>query len=103
MNGACLDQDAERAEPVAGVKSVGIIGAGQMGSGIAHVIALAGYERVLNDLAKDRVDAALGNDRAQFGPPGGARRDQAGRGEGRARPHWLRIGIPGPRQVRSRD
>jgi 3-hydroxybutyryl-CoA dehydrogenase len=41
------------------VKKVGIIGAGQMGNGIAHVIALAGYDVALNDLKKDAVDKAL--------------------------------------------
>jgi 3-hydroxybutyryl-CoA dehydrogenase len=41
------------------IKKVGIIGAGQMGSGIAHVVALAGYDVILNDLAKDRVEKAL--------------------------------------------
>ena len=41
------------------IRSVGIIGAGQMGNGIAHVVALAGYGVAINDLAKERVDAAL--------------------------------------------
>ncbi len=41
------------------IKSVGIIGAGQMGNGIAHVMALAGYDVVLNDLDQDRIDAAI--------------------------------------------
>lgn len=41
------------------IKSVGIIGAGQMGNGIAHVMALAGYDVVLNDLDQDRLDAAI--------------------------------------------
>jgi len=41
------------------LKSVGIVGAGQMGNGIAHVIALAGYDVVLNDLSQDRLTAAL--------------------------------------------
>ena len=27
------------------IKTVGVIGAGQMGNGIAHVMALAGYDR----------------------------------------------------------
>ena len=36
-----------------------MIGAGQMGSGIAHVCALAGYDVVLNDVAGERLDAAL--------------------------------------------
>ena len=41
------------------IKSVGIIGAGQMGNGIAHVMALAGYDVILNDLDQDRLDAAI--------------------------------------------
>ncbi|MCS0502585.1 3-hydroxybutyryl-CoA dehydrogenase [Ancylobacter mangrovi] len=41
------------------IKSVGIIGAGQMGNGIAHVCALAGYDVVLNDLEIDRVKSGL--------------------------------------------
>lgn len=44
---------------VAEVKSVGVIGAGQMGSGIAHVVALGGYDVHLNDLSKDAVERAL--------------------------------------------
>ncbi len=32
------------------IKKVGIIGAGQMGNGIAHVIALAGYDVLMNDI-----------------------------------------------------
>ena len=31
-----------------------------MGSGIAHVIALSGYDVALHDIAKDKVDAAIG-------------------------------------------
>ncbi|MFO1032677.1 MAG: 3-hydroxybutyryl-CoA dehydrogenase [Hyphomicrobiales bacterium] len=41
------------------IKKVGIIGAGQMGSGIAHVCALAGYEVGLNDVSRERIDAGL--------------------------------------------
>ena len=41
------------------VKHVGIVGAGQMGNGIAHVVALAGYSVTINDLAKDRFDAGI--------------------------------------------
>jgi 3-hydroxybutyryl-CoA dehydrogenase len=41
------------------IRKVGIIGAGQMGGGIAHVIALGGYDVVMNDLKKDAVDKAL--------------------------------------------
>jgi 3-hydroxybutyryl-CoA dehydrogenase len=41
------------------IRKVGIIGAGQMGSGIAHVCALAGYDVLLNDIAEDRIKAGL--------------------------------------------
>src|ERR1700742_5118307 len=37
------------------IQSVGVIGAGQMGGGIAHVCALAGYDVLLNDIDMDRV------------------------------------------------
>jgi 3-hydroxybutyryl-CoA dehydrogenase len=40
------------------IKSVGIIGAGQMGNGIAHVVALAGYDVAVNDLKKEALDKA---------------------------------------------
>jgi 3-hydroxybutyryl-CoA dehydrogenase len=41
------------------IKKIGVIGAGQMGNGIAHVCALAGFEVGLNDIAKDRIEAGL--------------------------------------------
>ncbi|HKA76680.1 MAG TPA: 3-hydroxybutyryl-CoA dehydrogenase [Pseudolabrys sp.] len=41
------------------IQSIGIIGAGQMGSGIAHVCALAGYSVLLNDLSADRIKAGM--------------------------------------------
>ena len=41
------------------VKSVGVIGAGQMGNGIAHVFALAGYEVMMTDISRDALDQAL--------------------------------------------
>jgi 3-hydroxybutyryl-CoA dehydrogenase len=41
------------------IKTVGIIGAGQMGSGIAHVCALAGYDVRLHDVSRERIDAGL--------------------------------------------
>jgi 3-hydroxybutyryl-CoA dehydrogenase len=41
------------------VRKVGIIGAGQMGNGIAHVVALAGYAVAMNDLKKEAVEKAL--------------------------------------------
>ncbi|WP_461333394.1 3-hydroxybutyryl-CoA dehydrogenase [Bradyrhizobium embrapense] len=41
------------------IKKVGVIGSGQMGNGIAHVAALAGFDVVLNDVSADRLKAAL--------------------------------------------
>ena len=43
----------------AGITSIGIIGAGQMGNGIAHVAALAGYKVLLNDVSSERIEAGL--------------------------------------------
>ena len=41
------------------IKKVGVIGSGQMGNGIAHVAALAGFDVLLNDISADRVKSAL--------------------------------------------
>jgi 3-hydroxybutyryl-CoA dehydrogenase len=41
------------------IKTVGVIGAGQMGNGIAHVFALAGYDVILNDVSPEALDKAL--------------------------------------------
>jgi 3-hydroxybutyryl-CoA dehydrogenase len=41
------------------IRKVGVVGAGQMGNGIAHVCALAGFDVRLNDVAADRVRAGI--------------------------------------------
>ncbi|MBI6629225.1 3-hydroxybutyryl-CoA dehydrogenase [Pontibaca salina] len=41
------------------IQSVGVIGAGQMGNGIAHVMALAGYDVLVTDISQDALDEAL--------------------------------------------
>ena len=41
------------------IRTVGVIGAGQMGSGIAHVSALAGYDVLLHDISEDRIQKGL--------------------------------------------
>jgi 3-hydroxybutyryl-CoA dehydrogenase len=41
------------------IRTVGIIGAGQMGNGIAHVCALAGFDVLLNDISRESIEKAL--------------------------------------------
>ena len=41
------------------IERIGVIGAGQMGNGIAHVLSLAGYDILLDDTNKDALDNAL--------------------------------------------
>lgn len=41
------------------IKKVGVIGSGQMGSGIAHVCAVAGFDVQLNDISRDRIQSGL--------------------------------------------
>ena len=59
------------------LETIGVIGAGQMGNGIAHVCALAGYNVVMTDISEDAlahgVETIEGNmtrqvAREQFGP-----------------------------------
>jgi 3-hydroxybutyryl-CoA dehydrogenase len=42
------------------IRSVGVIGAGQMGTGIAHVVALGGYDVLLHDVSAERLEAGIG-------------------------------------------
>jgi len=41
------------------IRKVGVVGAGQMGSGIAHVCALAGFDVLLHDVTADRIKAGI--------------------------------------------
>ena len=41
------------------IQSVGIVGAGQMGNGIAHVFALAGYDVLMTDISREALDKAV--------------------------------------------
>src|SRR3546814_18327875 len=43
------------------MKTVGVIGAGLMGNGIAHVTSAAGYDVILADIALDRAEAGKAN------------------------------------------
>ncbi|QFT91824.1 putative 3-hydroxybutyryl-CoA dehydrogenase [Roseovarius sp. THAF9] len=42
------------------IRKVGVVGAGQMGNGIAHVMAVAGYDVLLNDINQEALDKGLG-------------------------------------------
>jgi 3-hydroxybutyryl-CoA dehydrogenase len=42
------------------IRTVAVIGAGQMGMGIAHVVALGGYDVRLFDVGADKLPAAIG-------------------------------------------
>ena len=41
------------------IERVGVVGAGQMGNGIAHVFALAGYEVLMTDISTEAMAAAV--------------------------------------------
>lgn len=41
------------------IQKIGIVGAGQMGNGIAHVMSLAGFDVMLNDISEDALDKAM--------------------------------------------
>lgn len=63
------------------IKKVGVIGAGQMGNGIAHVAALAGFDVVLNDVSADRLRSGMatinGNLTRQVSKKGVSEEDKA--------------------------
>ena len=49
------------------VKTIGVIGAGQMGAGIAQVAAVAGYSVILNDIKQEFVDRGMAGIQKSFG------------------------------------
>ena len=57
-----MERPRKGTDPVtqASIKNVEIIGAGQMGNGIAHVVALAGFDVAMHDIKKEAVDKARG-------------------------------------------
>jgi 3-hydroxybutyryl-CoA dehydrogenase len=59
-SGLRAEEAAQGESDMAPISKIGIIGAGQMGSGIAHVVALPGYDVALHDIATERVEQALG-------------------------------------------
>ncbi|MFU1477364.1 3-hydroxybutyryl-CoA dehydrogenase [Roseovarius sp. C7] len=41
------------------IRKIGVVGAGQMGNGIAHVMALAGYDVLLTDISQEALDRGI--------------------------------------------
>ena len=60
--------------PIPEIRRIGVIGAGQMGGGIAQVAAQAGYEVCLSDVSRQALDAAVSPDRLLPRPAGPERR-----------------------------
>jgi 3-hydroxybutyryl-CoA dehydrogenase len=58
-SGLRADPAAKGDSDMAPISKIGIIGAGQMGGGIAHVVALSGYDVVMFDIVKEKVEAAI--------------------------------------------
>ena len=56
-----MNDAARAAKTPITIAKVGIIGAGQMGSGIAHVCALAGFDVTIFDISEDRLKKSVGN------------------------------------------
>lgn len=48
------------------IRKIGVIGAGQMGKGIAQVCALAGYDVAINDVSVTRISEAIDDVAAQM-------------------------------------
>ncbi|MEM7075657.1 MAG: 3-hydroxybutyryl-CoA dehydrogenase [Pseudomonadota bacterium] len=49
-----------------GIETIGVVGAGQMGNGISHVLAVAGYDVLLNDINQEALDQGIGVIRANM-------------------------------------
>ena len=52
-------QDPGATPEAMSIKKIGVIGAGQMGSGISHVAALAGIDVVMSDISQEQLDKAM--------------------------------------------
>ena len=55
----CLFEQAWGKSEMTDLKTIGVIGAGQMGNGIAHVSALAGYDVILSDISEDALQHGM--------------------------------------------
>ena len=48
------------------IRRIGVVGAGQMGNGIAHVMAAAGYDVVMSDISQEALDKAVASIRGNL-------------------------------------
>ena len=64
---------------------IAVIGAGQMGNGIAHVCAAAGLDVTMIDVSREALAQRARDDREEHGAPGAEGRAHRGRAHGRAR------------------
>jgi 3-hydroxybutyryl-CoA dehydrogenase len=54
-----MARSARNGETPPTIRKIGVVGAGQMGNGIAHVCALSGFHVLLNDVAAERISEGL--------------------------------------------
>ena len=85
------------------IRKVGVIGAGQMGNGIAHVCALAGIRVVLNDIAAPRLKEALATINGNMARQVARKRITEDRQAGGAQAYHHRRKLRRPRRLRSGD
>ena len=48
------------------IQKIGVVGAGQMGNGIAHVLVAAGYDVLLHDISQEALDKGIANIRTNM-------------------------------------
>ena len=58
---AAMTASSKQSKTPVDIKNVGIVGAGQMGAGIAHVAAMAGFDVVMCDISEDQLKRAISN------------------------------------------
>ena len=71
------------------IERIGVIGAGQMGNGIAHVCSLAGFDVVMEDISAEALEQGARHHREEHAPPGSARIHQGRSDRARAEAHRM--------------
>ena len=81
-------------------RTVGVVGAGQMGAGIAQVAAVGGFEVTLSDVAPGQLERAMKGIRDPDAMDQAAREMDQGREEIRQRLGDIQVAVELIRQVR---